>query len=394
MSAFYQKYHQRLKEKYPSLSQLDSFDVTNLASPLTVPISQKVVEEAVAAIRSIYKMTRQDDYIESVKKSDPRALKFRPPNNAVLMAYDFHIDDDGHPRLIEINTNASGYLFCNELYEMSETPKSFLEDLQSSFQTESAPFVSDKNVRALIIDENLPEQKMFFEFLMYRDLLNSWGWKTDIVDVADVKCADNGQVLHPSSNSPAQFVYNRFCDFKLVWPESQSLAENYFEERLGFSPNPFEYTVLADKQRLMDWSDDTWMDSLDISAEDRANINQVLIPTKHVSRFESKEQLWSLRKRLFFKPKESFGGKATYRGKNISKKVFERIVNENTIAQGYVPAPVFTDSSRDGEPIDWKYDVRFYVYQDQVQMTVARLYQGQVTNFNTSGGGFARVRVV
>ena len=32
--------------------------------------------------------------------------------------------------------------------------------------------------------------------------------------------------------------------------------------------------------------------------------------------------------------------------------------------------------------------------RDQVQMAVARLYQGQVTNFSTSGGGFAAVSFI
>jgi hypothetical protein len=41
-----------------------------------------------------------------------------------------------------------------------------------------------------------------------------------------------------------------------------------------------------------------------------------------------------------------------------------------------------------------KYDVRCYVYDGQIQLGAARLYQGQTTNFRTAGGGFAPVRVV
>ena len=36
-------------------------------------------------------------------------------------------------------------------------------------------------------------------------------------------------------------------------------------------------------------------------------------------------------------------------------------------------------------------DIRAFVYQGAVQMFVARLYQGQTTNFRTPGGGFAPV---
>jgi hypothetical protein len=44
--------------------------------------------------------------------------------------------------------------------------------------------------------------------------------------------------------------------------------------------------------------------------------------------------------------------------------------------------------------VSLKYDVRCYVYDGQVQLVAARLYQGQTTNFRTPGGGFALVRVV
>lgn len=36
-------------------------------------------------------------------------------------------------------------------------------------------------------------------------------------------------------------------------------------------------------------------------------------------------------------------------------------------------------------------DLRNYVYDGEVQLLVARLYQGQTTNFRTQGGGFAPV---
>ena len=36
-----------------------------------------------------------------------------------------------------------------------------------------------------------------------------------------------------------------------------------------------------------------------------------------------------------------------------------------------------------------KVDVRLYTYRGAVLLAVARLYQGQTTNFRTPGGGFA-----
>ncbi len=39
--------------------------------------------------------------------------------------------------------------------------------------------------------------------------------------------------------------------------------------------------------------------------------------------------------------------------------------------------------------IPLKLDVRVYVYHGAPQLLAARLYQGQTTNFRTTGGGFA-----
>jgi len=47
-----------------------------------------------------------------------------------------------------------------------------------------------------------------------------------------------------------------------------------------------------------------------------------------------------------------------------------------------------------GASVTRKTDVRLYVYNGQVLLTAARLYQGQTTNFRTPGGGFAPVFVV
>ena len=48
----------------------------------------------------------------------------------------------------------------------------------------------------------------------------------------------------------------------------------------------------------------------------------------------------------------------------------------------------------DGGETDLKLDVRAYAYGGQIQLLAARLYQGQTTNFRTSGGGFAPVFLV
>ncbi len=41
-----------------------------------------------------------------------------------------------------------------------------------------------------------------------------------------------------------------------------------------------------------------------------------------------------------------------------------------------------------------KTDFRLYFYRDRILGLAARLYQGQVTNLRTPGGGFAPVLVI
>jgi hypothetical protein len=114
--------------------------------------------------------------------------------------------------------------------------------------------------------------------------------------------------------------------------------------------------------------------------------------TERVER-ERADDFWARRKQLFFKPAAGYGSKATYRGDKLTTRVFDEILNGNYIAQALVP-PSLRRLEVDGKPTDFKLDLRNYVYDAQVQLVVARLWQGQTTNFRTPGGGFAPVLAV
>ena len=105
------------------------------------------------------------------------------------------------------------------------------------------------------------------------------------------------------------------------------------------------------------------------------------------------EQLWATRKSRFFKPSGGFGSKAVYRGDKVTKGVWAEIVRGGYVAQEFAPASERT-IKLDGVATVRKTDVRLYVYDGQVLLTAARLYQGQTTNFRTPGGGFAPVFVI
>ena len=105
---------------------------------------------------------------------------------------------------------------------------------------------------------------------------------------------------------------------------------------------------------------------------------------------ENAQQLWEARKTLFFKPAGGHGSKAVYRGDKVTKGVWAEIVRAGYVAQDYA-APSERIVKVDGASQPRKTDVRLYVYDGEVLLTAARLYQGQTTNFRTPGGGFAPV---
>lgn len=70
--------------------------------------------------------------------------------------------------------------------------------------------------------------------------------------------------------------------------------------------------------------------------------------------------------------------------------MFAEILEGDYVAQALVPPSerVLRDAD---VPRALKMDLRNYVYNGEVQLVAARLYQGQTTNFRTPGGGFAPV---
>ena len=108
---------------------------------------------------------------------------------------------------------------------------------------------------------------------------------------------------------------------------------------------------------------------------------------------DNAQELWQARTSLFFKPAGGYGSKAVYRGDKVTKGVWAEIIRGGYVAQKFA-APGERMVELDGSPESRKTDVRLYVYNSQVLLTAARLYQGQTTNFRTPGGGFAPVFVI
>lgn len=342
-----------------------SFDLQTIVSPHQLQLPNEIYEKAQHLISSIYALKQNSDYREKVLKHS----EYQPqPHNAVLMAYDFHYTDN-NLKLIEVNTNASGYLLSHLCYKaQNDSNKQAIEDLKYSFKNDYELFynkTSDK-LNIAIIDEDPKQQKMYLEFLMYKSLFESWGWNCKIQDFSK-----------PIENF--DFIYNRYCDFDFSESVSAHLKKAYLKNEICISPHPVEYLLFAHKDRFIDWTAD------DSSLDDET---KSMIPkTRLVTSYEDKDELWKLRKNLFFKPRFLYGGKAVYNGKSVSRKLFDKICDDENFLAQETCKPGTTEFKDE----EWKYDLRFYVYKNQIQQVIARIYQGQVTNFSTKNGGFSPV---
>jgi hypothetical protein len=128
------------------------------------------------------------------------------------------------------------------------------------------------------------------------------------------------------------------------------------------------------------------------ASEKDIEILTAAIPKTQAVTAANAENLWVTRKQLFFKPASGFGSRAAYRGDKLTKRVWDDILQGDYVAQQIV-LPSERGILVDKEQTALKMDIRAYVYNGEIQLLAARLYQGQTTNFRTQGGGFAPVFV-
>lgn len=393
-SEFREKVRGRLEERFPSTKSYPP-DLSRLCSPRQVTITSHQYQTIANAIQALHNVTSSDQYKNYLLQLYPHlqeVLSVDVNNPSILMCYDFHIDPSGQPKLIEINTNASGFLLSCVITEaaglaslekeLNKFKTVFLKDLRA------AAFPLKDSLQVAIVDEDPKSQKMYFEFTMYEQLFRDWGHAPIILDVSQVLYEEDQNELRGPSGR-IDFVYNRYTDFYLEQPASKAMRQAFFKKACVFSPHPKRYALESDKQRLLDLNQlleqGSIGDQASIGGASELNaIKSVLLKAQRVVDFASSEALWEQRKKYFFKPLRAFGGKSAYRGSSISHKVFDRIQGDDFVAQEFVPPPEI-----DG----WKFDLRFFAYAGEIQLGIARVFQGQTTNFQSVGGGFSALRI-
>ncbi|MDZ4202684.1 MAG: hypothetical protein U1C96_11140 [Gallionella sp.] len=315
----------------------------------------------------------------------------------VFYGYDFHLNEQG-AHLIEINTNAGG-AFINalliasqrdaELYGAEVAEGNLEQQFIDMFRNEWRLARGDVPLSSIaIVDEQPESQYLYPEFLLAQRMFEQAGIAAYIADPSALQVREGVLYL---GEQKIDLVYNRLTDFSLQ--HHPVLRQAYLDGNAVVTPDPAHYERYADKRNLARLSDAETLRALGANEADIATLLAGVPQTRLVSDAD-RETGWQERKHWFFKPATGYGSKGSYSGAKLTKRVFEEIMQGGYVAQRIAAPGERKVCLPDAEPQSLKFDVRCYVYDGQVQLVAARLYQGQTTNFRTPGGGFAVVRVV
>lgn len=363
-------------------------------------LSAAHVRSMAEVVRAIESVVAMPAYREEVLGAAPEIARTAAAGaEGVFLGYDFHLDG-GPPRLIEINTNAGGALLnvvlaraqrscCAEMDAMMPGPPgidAFEQRIVDMFRREwSLSGMGRPLVTVAIVDEDPAAQYLYPEFLLFRTLFERQGWRALI--------ADPGQFEHRGGrlwcgDVAIDLVYNRLTDFYLEHPGSQALRRAWVARDVVLTPHPQAHALRSDKRLLALFSDDQRLARLGVDEPTRTLLQQT-VPRTEVVTAGAADRLWAERRGLFFKPMAGYGGRAAYRGEKLTRRVWQEILAGGYVAQELVrPGERWTEADGSGA---MKYDLRAYAYAGEIQWLAARMYQGQVTNFRTPGGGFAPV---
>jgi hypothetical protein len=361
----------------------------NIVSPFKIKLPQRVFDQAKTIVAELHQLTQSSAYMEIIKKNFPYTRFQKTPS--LLCSLDAHLMPGGQLKIIEVNTNASSYLINVANYYSRQIP-TFPNAKQHLVQNFKRAFAYNLNKDGLLVitDDNPPAQHMYVEFLMYKELLErELQIRVQIADVNELSTDADGTVILNGEKVDA--VYNRHTDF--YFANTPSLRQAFAESRTAISPNPWGYALLADKRRMMMWSPEFFKNLQEQESLKFVELPKALLTTKKFADFKSHEDLWVQRANYFFKPANSHGGKAVYKGKSISRSTFQNIYNGEYLAQEAATPPEL-ELRHEGIEYDFKYDLRFYFFEGEIHLAAARLYQGQMTNMQTAFGGLTPLEIV
>lgn len=366
------------------------------AAPFFASAAQ--VEQMRAVVAAVEDVVNLSAWRDAVLQQVPEIGRHAPRAKGAFLGYDFHLNAEG-AHLIEINTNAGG-AFLNALLLQSQrgvampgeaaapdNPEQvFLDMFRNEWRLErgDAPLQT-----VAIVDEQPEQQYLYPEFVLAQRMFERAGITALIADPGELEVRTDGLFCRKHK---VDLIYNRTTDFFLQRHTALNAACRR-NDLAVVTPHPYGYALYADKRNLTLLSDVDRLRQMG-AAEGAIAALQAGIPQTRVVRMEDAEHWWQGRKQWFFKPDRGFGSKGAYRGDKLTKRVFDEIMRGGYVAQKFAAPGERMLCTEGVESALFKSDVRCYVYDGEVQFFVARLYQGQATNFRTVDGGFALMRII
>jgi len=370
----------------------------HLFSPTPVFLARAHAGQLQRVIAAVHAVAALPAYRKEVLARAPAIARPAPASLGAFFGFDFHVNADG-PKLIEINTNAGGALLNIEMRREQRTccepSAAYLRDEPSAESLESSVidmFLNEwRRARGTaplrtvaIVDDAPSEQYLFPEFLLMQKMFAARGVNALIVDAREL-AIDSAALTWRGQR--IDLVYNRSTDFYFAEPAHAALAEAYARDLAVITPHPHAHALYSNKRNLITLSDADSLRAMGAAPADIETLSTSIPRTLLVSGDD--ESWWADRKRWFFKPASGFGSRGTYRGDKITRRAFGDVMRGDYIAQTNTPAGERRRGESRGEC--FKLDVRSYAYDGIQQLLAARLYQGQTTNFRSTGGGFAPV---
>jgi hypothetical protein len=360
-------------------------------------ISQSQLAQMRKVVAAVEQVANLPGWRDAVLAHADHCAHIDPRAKGVFMGYDFHLNAEG-AQLIEINTNAGGGLL-NALLLASQQGTALpgapvaADDLErefvAMFRHEWQLARGDVPLRCIaIVDEQPQQQYLYPEFVLAQRMFERAGIAALIADPAELEPRGDGLYC---AGRRIDLVYNRLTDFALQ--QHAALGQALQQNLALVTPHPRAYALYADKRNLALLSDAAALRTMGALAADVDTLIAGIPQVKPVHDADH-DGWWGERKHWFFKPATGYGGKGSYNGAKVTKRVFEEIMQGGYVAQRIAPPGERMQCVAGAEPASYKTDVRCYVYDGKLQLAAARLYQGQTTNFRTPGGGFAPVYVV
>ncbi len=372
----------------------------HLFSSLPVFVSRQQLEQMAQIISAVESVSRLPGYRAAALADAPLLAGIDCAAAGGILAYDFHLSDAG-ASLIEVNTNAGGFLLAGEMLRAQRACCESVRQLTGEpdgtelaheftlevFGNEWRAARGDAPLRRIAIVDEAPEQQYLYpEFLMYRRLFESAGLVAVIADVGRLELECGRAML---DGLPIDLIYNRSTDFYLQGAASSALRRIYESGAAVVTPHPRAYAIHADKRNLVRLTDPETLRAVGAADDVRRCLIEGIPRTRLVAA-EDADELWQHRRQWFFKPRSGYGSRGAYRGDKLTRRVFDRIIRSDYVAQRIAP-PTLRSAVPGAAGDSLKVDLRNYAYQGRVLLRAARLYQGQTTNFRTPGGGFAPV---